>query len=119
MAGSSGDAVQMPASHTRQRAGPPWVQQVKKRMPRHQDEEAEEDWFLAKEIPSGERWFQAEQTMLRRRNEGQMLKMSEAFDKIRRDLSTSRVAGTRRNGRPWSKAGQYMGISARTLSGPL
>ena len=64
MAGSSSDAVLTPASRTRQRAGPPWVQQVKKRMPRHQDEEAEEDWFLAKEIPSGERCFQAEQTTI-------------------------------------------------------
>ena len=93
MAGSSSDVVLTPASHMRQqRAGPPWVRELKKRMPRHRDAEAEEDWFLAKEIPSGERWFQAEQTMLKQRDEGGMMKMSEAFDKIRRDLSTSRAA---------------------------
>ena len=92
MAGSSGDAALTPASHTRQRAGPPWVQQLKKRMPRHQDEEAEEEWFMAKTVPSGERWFQAEQFMLKQRNEGGMMKMSEAFDMIRRDLSTTRAA---------------------------
>ena len=61
-------------------------------MPRHREAEAEEDWFLAKEIPSGDRWLQAEQTMLKQRDEGRMMKMSEAFDKIRRDLSTSRAA---------------------------
>ena len=91
-ASSSSSVVLTPAtSHERQRPGPAWVQHIKKRMPRHQ-EEAEQNWFLAKEIPSGERWFQAEQTMIKQCDEGQMLKMSEAFDKIRRDLSTSRVA---------------------------
>ena len=30
--------------------------------------------------------------MLKQRDEGQMMNMSEAFDKIRRDLATSRVA---------------------------
>ena len=70
MAGSSSNVVLTPASHMRQqRAGPPWVRELKKRMPRHRDAEAEGDWFLAKEIPAGERWFQAEQTMLKRRDE--------------------------------------------------
>ena len=64
---------------------------MKKRMPRH-NEQAEEDWFLAKEVPSGQRWFEAEQTMLRDIEAGHFLPMSEAFDKIRRDLSASRVA---------------------------
>ena len=92
MAGSSSDVRLTPASHVRQRAGPPWVQQLKKRVPRHRDADPEEDWFLAKEIPSGQRWFHAEQTMLKQRGEGGLMKMSEAFDKIRRDLSTSRAA---------------------------
>ena len=61
-------------------------------MPRHRDADPEEDWFLAKEMPSGQRWFHAEQTMLKQRGEGGLMKMSEAFDKIRRDLSTSRAA---------------------------
>ena len=92
MAGSSTD-VRLPSPWRReQRAGPPWVQQLKKRMPRHRDADPEEDRFLAKEIPSGERWFQAEQTMLKQRNEGSLMKMSEAYDKIRRDLSVSRAA---------------------------
>ena len=91
MAASSSDALLTPASQ-RQRAGPPWVQQLKKRMPRHQEEDLEEDWFLAKTIPSGERWFQAEQFMLKERREGGMLKMSQAFDMIRRDLATTRAA---------------------------
>ena len=92
MASSSSDRPPLAlSSHERQFAGPQWVREVKKRMPRHQ-EDPEEDWFLAKEIPSGERWYQAEQTMLQQREEGQIMKMSEAFDKIRRDLSSSRVA---------------------------
>ena len=80
MAGSSTDVRLLPASHVRQRAGPPWVQQLKKRMPRHRDADPEDDWFLAKEIPSGQRWFHAEQTMLKQRGEGGLMKMSEAFD---------------------------------------
>ena len=60
-------------------------------MPRHQGH-AEKDWFIAKEIPSGERWYAAEQTMLKERAEGQMLTMHEAFDKVRRDLGTTRPA---------------------------
>ena len=92
MAASSSSAVLKPASkETGQWRGPAWVQQLKKRMPRH-NEQVEEDWFLAKEVPSGQRWFEAEQTMLRDVNAGHFLKMSEAFDKIRRDLSASRVA---------------------------
>ena len=64
MAASSSSVVLTPAtSHERQRPGPAWVQEIKKRMPRHQ-EEAAEKWFLAKEIPSGERCFQAEQTTI-------------------------------------------------------
>ena len=92
MPGSSTDVGLLPPWRREQRAGPPWVQHLKKRMPRHRDADPEEDWFLAKEIPSGERWFQAEQTMLKQRNEGGLMKMTEAFDKIRRDLSTSRAA---------------------------
>ena len=92
MAGSSGDAVSQPSSHTRQNAGPLWLQQLKKRMPRHRDEEAEEAWFLSKEIPSGERWFHAQQYMFKQLQEGKLMKMKEAFDIIRRDLSTTRVA---------------------------
>ena len=58
MASSSNDIPPLVlSSHERQFAGPPWVRELKKRMPRHQ-EDPEEDWFLAKEIPSGERWFQ-------------------------------------------------------------
>ena len=60
-------------------------------MPRHQEED-EENWSLAKGIPSGERWYHAEQWMLKERQEGHMLKMADAFAKIRRDLSTARVA---------------------------
>ena len=92
MAGSSSDVLLTPASHVRQRAGAPWVQHLKKRMPRHQEEQAEEEWFLSKTVPSAERWAQAERTMLQRRDEGSMMSMEDAFDKIRRDLSTSRVA---------------------------
>ena len=50
------------------------------------------DWFLAKNIPSGERWYHAEQHMLKMREEGLMMKMEQVFDKIRRDLSTQWVA---------------------------
>ena len=92
MAGSSGDAVQLvPASHLRQRAGAPWLQEVKNRMPRHQKEEAEK-WILSREIPSAERWFHAQQWMEKQRRKGRMMRMAEAFDMIRRDLSTTRVA---------------------------
>ena len=66
MAGSSGDARPPPASQAKQRAGPPWVQTLKKRMPRHQDEDSAEERSIAKTTPSGERWFQAEQFMLKR-----------------------------------------------------
>ena len=92
MAGSSADAVMPPSSHLRQRAGPTWVQELKKRMPRHQARDVEEEWVLAKNIPSGERWFHAEQFMLKKRSEGAMMKMSEAYDILRRDLSSTRVA---------------------------
>ena len=92
MAGSSGDAAKLvPASHLRQRAGAPWLQEVKNRMPRHQKEEAEK-WILSREIPSAERWFHAQQWMEKQRRKGRMMKMEEAFDMIRRDLSTTRVA---------------------------
>ena len=92
MASSSSSTVRLePASFSRQFRGPEWVQQIKKRMPRHREEE-NDDWFIAKEIPSAGRWMAAEQTMLTQRAEGQMLKMSDAFDKIRRDLGTSRAA---------------------------
>ena len=91
MASSSSALSLTPASHVRQRAGEPWVQKLKKRMPRHRDD-AEDDWFLAKEIPSAERWYHAEQFMLKQRSEGRMMKMEEAFDMIRRDLSTTRAA---------------------------
>ena len=60
-------------------------------MPRHQTE-AEDDWFLAKEIPSGARWFQAEQALLLSGEQRQLLKMNEVFDKIRRDLGNAWVA---------------------------
>ena len=65
---------------------------MKKRMPRHQEEDSAEEWAIAKTTPSGERWFQAEQFMLRQRKEGGMVKMEEAFDMIRRDLATTRAA---------------------------
>ena len=92
MAGSSGDAVSQLSSHSRQNAGPAWVQQTKRRMPRHRDEAAEEEWFLSQEIPSGERWFHAQQIMLNQIQDGKLMKMKEAFDILRRDLSTTRVA---------------------------
>ena len=92
MAGSSGDAAKLVAAlHFRQRAGAPWLQEVKKRMPRHQEEEAEK-WILSREIPSAERWFHAQQWMEKQRRKGRMMRMAEAFDMIRRDLSTTRVA---------------------------
>ena len=92
MRGSSGDAAKLVAAlHFRQRAGAPWLQEVKKRMPRHQEEEAEK-WILSREIPSAERWFHAQQWMEKQRRKGRMMKMEEAFDMIRRDLSTTRVA---------------------------
>ena len=91
MATSSGDPALVPASHVRQRAGPEWVRQLKQRMPRHGGKEMK-DWFLAKEIPSGERWYAAEQTMLKEGAAAQMLTMLEAFDKVRLDLGTSRAA---------------------------
>ena len=93
MATSSGGAGRPPASSAASSsAGPPWVQEVKKRMPRHQDEEDAEEWFLPKTIPSAERWYHAEQFMLKQRNEGGMMKMDEAFDMVRRDLATTRAA---------------------------
>ena len=69
VAGSSSDVVLTSATQRRQPPGPPWVEELKKRMPRHRQGDAEEDWLLAKSVPSGERWFQAEQTMLKRRDE--------------------------------------------------
>ena len=92
MAGSSGDAVSQGFRGWGQNAGPTWVQQTKRRMPRHRDEAAEEEWLLSKEIPSGERWFHAQQIMLNQIHDGKLMKMKEAFDILRRDLSTTRVA---------------------------
>ena len=92
MPGSSSDVRLTPASHMRQFAGAPWVQETKRRMPRHQEDDAEEEWFLSKTVPSALRWAAAERTMLQRRDEGSMMKMEDALEKIRVDLSTSRVA---------------------------
>ena len=92
MAGSSSDALPPQSSQAKQRAGPPWVQSVKKRMPRHQDEDEAEEWAIAKSTPPAERWYQAEQFMLQQRNEGGMMSMEEAYDMIRRDLATTRAA---------------------------
>ena len=92
MAGSSNDAAPPQTSQAKQRAGPPWVQEVKKRMPRHQDEDAAEEWPLDKTTPPAERWYQAEQFMLKQRNEGATMPMEEAYDMIRRDLSCCRAA---------------------------
>ena len=61
-------------------------------MPRHQEEDEAEKWILSAEIPSSERWILAQQWMHYHRREGMMIKMEEAFDMIRRDLSTTRVA---------------------------
>ena len=61
-------------------------------MPRHQARDVEEEWVLAKNIPSGERWFHAEQFMLKQRSQGAIMKVSEAYDILRRDLSSTRVA---------------------------
>ena len=61
-------------------------------MPRHQDEEQREERFLSKDS-SAERWLQAQQFMLKERQEGGMMKMAEAVDMTNRhDLSTTRAA---------------------------
>ena len=72
-------------------AGPEWVRNLKKRMPRRQDPE-DPDWFLSQLVEPQRRWYEAEQTMLKHRSEGQVMKMEDAFEKIRLDLGTSRVA---------------------------
>ena len=71
-------------------AGPVWVRNLKKRLPRHQDPE-NPDWFLSRMVPPERRWFEAEQTMLNERSDGYLMKMSEAFEKIRQDIGCARV----------------------------
>ena len=71
-------------------ANPEWVLDTKKRMPRHQEPE-DPDWFLSQVHKPASRWLAAEQDMLMDRNEGHVMKMSEAFDQIRRDIGLARV----------------------------
>ena len=93
MPGSSSGAMRGSSSGPmRGRAGPAWVQEVKKRMPRHQEWETEEDWFLKKTHRGVDRWFEAQLHMDKQRGEGVLSKMADAFDKIRRDLSLKMVA---------------------------
>ena len=69
---------------------PPWVLHTKRRMPPHQEPYPQE-WFLSDSHMPWQRWLAAEQDMMRERNEGHTMKMSEAFDKIRRDIGLERV----------------------------
>ena len=63
---------------------------LKKGLPRHEEPE-DQEWFLSQMIPSARRWYEAELSMLEERGGGRVMEMKEAFDKIRRDLGTSRV----------------------------
>ena len=74
-----------------QAAGPEWVRNLKKRLPRHQDPE-DPDWFSSQMVEPERRWYEAEQTMLKHRSEGMVMKMENAFEKIRQDIGTARVA---------------------------
>ena len=72
-------------------ANPPWVLETKMRMPRHQDPE-DPDWFLSSHHKPWSRWLAAERDMMKDREQGNVMKMEEAFDKIRRDIGLARVA---------------------------
>ena len=74
-----------------EKLAPEWVRNVQKRMPRHQDP-PDPDCFLGQAVDPQRRWFEAEQTMLKQRSDGHIMKMSDAFEKIRRDLGTARAA---------------------------
>ena len=74
-----------------QAAGPEWVRNLKKRLPRHQVPE-DPDWFSSQMVEPERRWCEADQTMLKHRSEGMLMKMENAFEKIRKDTGTARVA---------------------------
>ena len=71
-------------------ANPPWVLNLKKRLPRHQEPQ-EEPWFLSSTLKPAARWLAAEQDMLEDRELGHVMLMEQAFDKIRRDIGVARV----------------------------
>ena len=77
-------------ARTKAAAGPDWMRSLKKRLPRHEEPE-DQEWFLSQMIPAARRWYEAERSMLEERGGGHVMEMKEAFDKIRRDLGTSRV----------------------------
>ena len=65
--------------------GPEWGRNLQKRLPRHQDPE-DPDWFLSLMVAPERRWYEAEQTMLKHRSEGVVMKMERAFENIRQDI---------------------------------
>ena len=71
-------------------ANPPWVLNVKKRLPRHQDPQ-EEPWFLDSTLKSALRWAAAEQDMMKTRALGHVMLMQQVFDEIRRDIGVARA----------------------------
>ena len=90
-AGKGGAPAMAPKLSDPEPGAPEWFGRVKKGMPRHQ-EPPDPDWFVGKDVEPWKRWFAAEQTVLKHRSESHTMKMSEAFDKIRRDLGTARAA---------------------------
>ena len=90
-AGKGGAPAMAPKLSQPEPGAPEWFGRVKKGMPRHQ-EPPDPDWFLGQDVEPWKRWFAAEQTMLKHGSEGHTMKMSEAFEKILRDLSTARAA---------------------------
>ena len=70
---------------------PEWVRSTKSRMPRHLNPE-DPEWFLSQHHEPWKRWHAAEQSMLEDRSQGNMMKMQDAMDKIRRDIGLARVA---------------------------